>query len=184
MARTSKITATIRPPAGANRAAEPGATVLGLYVISGNGLAAVRVELPGLSPDPTLLGMMLGAVADMLRETIGAGRVDGEARILRVAVGRRGFLLLPAKHFGLLVVYEGRETDSFVDRLGRFARRIEGMCGEALRDWDGNRAPLAAAEALARSFVETRQAGLGDATDRRILAALQVFPRPPAAHPA
>ena len=139
--------------------------LLGLYLLSPTGLAAVRVERPGFSEDPASLAMMLGIVAGFMGDALCKGAPREFVQILRAAVGDRGFCAVPATNFTLIAVHEGRETRGFLDSLKALAFKLEGRVGPALREWDGNRAALGPAETMIRDFIG-RGAGMPEAATR------------------
>ena len=134
---------------------ERGPRLLALYVLSGSGLAAARAERPGVSEDPAMFAMMLGAVAQFVRDEI-SKKGRGEARgILRVAEGAKGFCVVPSETFGLVAVFESRETARLLRDLAGLAASIETLAGRRLRDWDGERRAMGPVEAAMEAFLHS-----------------------------
>lgn len=136
-------------------AREPAPRLLALYVISGGGLAAARVERPGFSEDPAILAMMLGAVAQFVRDEISKKGRGEERGILRVAEGAKGFCVVPSETFGLVAVFESRETARLLRDLAGLAASIETLAGRRLRDWDGERRAMGPVEAAMEAFLHS-----------------------------
>ena len=127
--------------------------LLGLYLLSPTGLAAVRVERPGFSEDPASLAMMLGIVAGFMGDALCKGAPREFVQILRAAVGDRGFCAVPSTNFTLIAVHQGRETRGFLGSLESLASQLERRVGRTLCEWDGNRASLKPAEAMINGFL-------------------------------
>ena len=122
-----------------------------------------------VSPDSDLISGMLTAIRDFAEEAFGRGEGEG---LDEIEYGGRHILIEAAGRAYLAVVVQGIQPPGFRAQMRERIIEIDHAFEDVLRDYDGDRTPLAAVEEPLRSLIEGDEPQHLTATQKRIVAAV------------
>lgn len=121
---------------------------------------------PKAAPDSDLISGMLTAIRDFAQEAFGRGR---EGQLEEIQYGERRILIEAARHVYVAVVIDGIEPAGFRSEMRERIIAIDHAHAKTLRDYDGDSAPLAPADASLSTLIPVAQPGGFSPAQKRVL---------------